>query len=263
MNKWEKPLSGQKILITRSEEQALPFVHAVERKGGEAIVIPLLSFQIPENTSHLKEASRSLKQYKWIVFTSQNAVAFFIDRMKQERQPLDLLRSCKIAAIGKKTVKLLKELGVEVDFYPTEFVAEQFAKEFIPHTDPGDKILLPHGNLARSTIKDYLTENGRNVDAVITYETVANRSNGDRLHKVIRNGEVDIVTFTSSSTVHFYFELLDNQLSEKNLITACIGPVTAKTLEEYGTTADIVAEEYTIDGLVNSIEAYLLKEETL
>ncbi|MGM7702207.1 uroporphyrinogen-III synthase [Pseudalkalibacillus sp. Hm43] len=263
MMKREKPLSGQKILITRSEEQALPFVRSIEKKGGEALVIPLLSFQSPNDPKMIKQAVQKLHSYQWVIFTSQNAVRFFMESLEEAGQPIERLHTCKVAAIGKKTLERLEAYGVNVDFYPSEFVAEQFAKEFIEWIQPGEKILLPHGNLARTTIRDELLENGYEVDAVITYETVADTYRKAELREAITNASVDIVTFTSSSTVHFFFELLGDGTALEGCLTACIGPITAETLEQYAITPDIIAEEYTIDGLVQSIESFLLKEETL
>ncbi len=263
MMKREKPLSGQKILITRSEEQALPFVRAIEKKGGEALVIPLLSFQSPKDPTKIKQALQKLHTYQWVIFTSQNAVRFFMESLEEMGQPIERLHTCKVAAIGTKTLERLEAYGVNVDFYPSEFVAEQFAKEFIDWIQPGDRILLPHGNLARTTIRDQLLEKGFALDAIIAYETVADTKSKDKLREVMSNGSVDIVTFTSSSTVHFFFELLGESTALGDCLTACIGPVTAETLEQYGLTPDIIAEEYTIDGLVHSIESFLLKEETL
>ncbi|WP_261133125.1 uroporphyrinogen-III synthase [Bacillus sp. Marseille-Q3570] len=255
------PFSGHKILITRSEEQALPLVHSIEQRGGEAVVIPLLSFQTARDNTALKRAIHEIEHFQWIVFTSQNTVRYFLTQLEEEGHSIELLESLKIAAIGKKTLELLEKYGVKVDFVPSRFVAEQFTKEFIRQTVKGERILLPHGNLARSIIEGELTESGLEVEPVITYETVPNDANKEALHQALRDRDVDILTFTSSSTVHFFFQLakVDKRLNDR--ICACIGPITAETLEEYGVTADIVAEEYTAEGLIASLESYLEKEE--
>ncbi|WP_349408047.1 uroporphyrinogen-III synthase [Pseudalkalibacillus sp. SCS-8] len=258
-----KPFSGQTILITRSELQALPFVRVIESKGGEAVVIPLLSFQPPQEPGEIRKALHQMEQYDWVVFTSQNTVRYVLNHMKEENLPLSRLNRCKVGAIGKKTMNLLEDQGVQVDFQPSQFVAEQFVKEFVQQTEKGDRILLPQGNLARSTIEERLSEAGRRVTSIIAYETVANEAEKTRLNTVIQEKMVNIVTFTSSSSVRFFFELLEEEIPLDGIRTACIGPITANTLEEYGHTADIIAQEYTIDGLVHSIESYLLKEEKL
>ncbi len=257
----ESPFSGHKILITRSEEQALPFVHSIEQRGGEAVVVPLLSFKTPSDNTALRRAIHEIEHFQWVVFTSQNTVRFFKSEMEKEGRPFELLDTVKIAAIGKKTVELLEKYGIEVDFVPTKFVAEIFTEEFINHTKIGDRILLPHGNLSRSIIIDNLCEAGRNVEAVITYETVPNHNMRVDLQEMMSRGDVDILTFTSPSTVHFFFQLGEEEVILKDRIWACIGPITAETLKGYGVTADIVADEYTTEGLVASIESYLQKEE--
>ncbi|WP_408007105.1 uroporphyrinogen-III synthase [Pseudalkalibacillus sp. A8] len=255
------PYSGHKILITRSEEQALPLVHSIEQRGGEAVVIPLLTFQTPDDNTALRRAIHEIEQFQWVVFTSQNTVRFFMNQIEKEGRSFDLLHTLKIAAIGKKTVELLERFGIEVDFVPSKFVAEIFIDEFINHTKNEDRILLPHGNLARSIIIDKLGEAGRNVEAVIAYETVPNFDIREDLQQTLRSNDIDILTFTSSSTVHFFFRLAEEKVILKDWIWACIGPITAETLKGYGVTADIVADEYTTEGLVASIESYLEKEE--
>ncbi|WP_221566300.1 uroporphyrinogen-III synthase [Alkalihalobacillus sp. TS-13] len=252
------PFSGHKILITRSEEQALPLVHSIEQRGGEAVVIPLLSFQSAGDNKALKRAIHEIEHFQWIVFTSQNTVRYFLRQLQEEGYSIELLKSVKIAAIGKKTLELLEKSGMKVDFMPSRFVAEQFTKEFTHQTDNGERILFPHGNLARSTIVDELTESGGlEVEPVITYETVPNDANKEALQQALKDKDVDILTFTSPSTVHFFFQLSGADETLKDRICACIGPITAEALEEYGVTADIVAEEYTTEGLIASIESYL------
>ncbi|MCF6138120.1 uroporphyrinogen-III synthase [Pseudalkalibacillus berkeleyi] len=260
MMKREKPLSGQKILITRSEEQALPFVREIEKKGGEALVIPLLSFRLPDDTSNVRQAIHQVDDFQWIVFTSQNAVRFFIQLMNEEKLPISRLQACKIAAIGRKTYHLLKDLGVKVDFYPSEFVGEQFVTEFKTQTDRSDRVFIPHGNLSRSTIKDSLREFGLDVHDVILYETYFDPKHQTKLREVM-DQHIDILTFTSPSTVHFFFKIVGEDFSLNDRYTACIGPITANALKEYGISANIIAKEYTIDGLVDSIESFIQKEE--
>ncbi|MGP4080583.1 uroporphyrinogen-III synthase [Pseudalkalibacillus sp. R45] len=250
------PFSDHKILITRSEEQALPLVHSIELRGGEAVVIPLLSFQTARDNTALKRAIHEIEHFQWIVFTSQNTVRYFLSQLQEEGHSIELLDSLKIAAIGKKTLELLEKSGIKVDFVPSRFVAEQFTKEFIHQTN-GERILLPHGNLARRIIVDELTESGLEVEPVITYETVPNDANREALQQALKDRDVDILMFTSSSTVHFFFQLTEADETLNDRICACIGPITAETLEKYGVTADIVAEEYTTEGLIASLESYL------
>ncbi|WLD92264.1 uroporphyrinogen-III synthase [Alkalihalobacillus sp. AL-G] len=250
----EKPLTGLRILITRSEAQAIPFIKKIERLGGTAISAPLITFRLPADLSSIEHLMKQLDQYKWIVFTSQNAVRFFLKMAERLQLNEKDLKNHKLAAIGEKTESLLNEHGLDVHFSPTEYVAEQFVEEFGCVLQDDERVLFPHGSLARDTIASGMEGRNKQIDSFVAYETVPDTTRKQKLIKLVKQGEVDIVTFTSSSTVHLFFEHIRDELSvPTRLQFACIGPITAGTLESYGFKANIIASVYTIDGLLDSI----------
>lgn len=255
-----KPLTGKRILITRSESQALPVVERIEHLGGTAVCVPLLTFRLPSDRTSFEQAMGKFDSYKWIIFTSQNAVRYFLSMSQLDSKNL---QNHKIAAIGEKTEKLLDEQGVTVDFTPSEYVAETFVEQFSSVIKDNEKALLPHGNLARDVIPDGLLQHGKRVDSVVVYETLANTGEKQKLTRLIQQNDIDIVTFTSSSTVDFFFTMIGNEVSDLSRIQfACIGPITARTLGEvYGYKNAIVADTYTMEGLLDSIVKKVREEE--
>ncbi|WP_257346360.1 uroporphyrinogen-III synthase [Pseudalkalibacillus decolorationis] len=258
----EKPLLGQTVLVTRSETQALPFIQAIETRGGTAVSTPLLTFRMPSKIRGIKRALNQLDEYEWIMFTSQNAVEFFLIILERLRYQVEDIKKHKIAAIGKKTESLLHQYGLPVHFSPTEYVAERFVEEFSVVLQEGERVLFPHGNLARDTIRSGLIEDNKQIDSFVIYETVPDATHKSKIINLLKNDRINIITFSSSSTVHFFFELVGTKLLESSSVQfACIGPITARTLETYGFQAHMIANEYTIDGLVDAIVKKKLEEE--
>jgi uroporphyrinogen-III synthase len=255
--KGEKPLDQIKVLITRGKEGANELSSLIEGNGGIPIVIPLLDFKSyddPYETSLLS----SLHNYEWIVFTSKNGVSFFVDKLKNHNIKAETL-SAKYAAVGTKTEKFSEKHGLTVSFVPDDFTGDDFVHQFISEKKPAGNVLIPKGNLARNVIATELKEAGVHCDEWIVYETVLPPENIVKLEEVISEGSVDILTFTSSSTVHHFMKVVDRfSLHGKirNLPAACIGPLTKQTAEEYGLHVKICPNTYTVDEMVTEIIQY-------
>ncbi|MFZ5595602.1 MAG: uroporphyrinogen-III C-methyltransferase [Bacillota bacterium] len=252
----KKPLFGCRVLVTRSREQASDLSRAIKELGGEAVEFPTISIVEPDDYTPLDRALSSAGNYRWIIFTSVNGVKYFFDRMFGLGMDIRDLGGIKICAIGPKTKEALERMGIRVEYVPSEYRAEEIAAGLKGKIKPGDRILLPRADIAGKDLKDLLGQEGAVVDDVTAYKTVAGDGNSDYIKNLLQNGGVDIITFTSSSTVRNFVKMIgDPKPSEllKGVRVACIGPVTAETAAQSGLKVDIVAEKYTIDGLVEAI----------
>jgi uroporphyrinogen-III synthase len=255
------PLLDKKVLVPRGENQAKSFSQLVERYGGIPIEIPLIAFRPIEKNQRLHDALMALDTYDWLIFTSNVTVETFFSFFKEEGQGCTLP---KIAVIGKRTAEVLKEMGFSPEFVPSAYVAETFVEEFSPFIDRDSRVLLPKGNLAREYIARSLHEFGAQVDEVVIYETYLPDSSRDMLADMLANHQLDILTFTSPSTVDHLMDVvkkyrLDEQL--RSCLISCIGPVTEKKLRAYGLTVHASPKEYTVKEMIRSTIAYLEMEE--
>lgn len=254
-----RTLFGKRILVTRSRSQASDLVSLLEERGAEAIEFPTIKIDPPGSYDQLDKAISGLDKYNWIVFTSVNGVDFFINRLAELLKDIRELKGIKIAAIGPATAKRLKDLHLRVDYIPKEYRAEAIIEGFKDFGVKGKNILIPRAEVAREILPDQLRELDANVDIVTAYRTIMDDSSVDEIKKMLEKGQVDMVTFTSSSTAKNFVKLLDDlDLEEvlKDVTIAAIGPITAQTVRDLGFNVDIEAKEYTIPGLVEAIEEW-------
>ncbi|MDM5429768.1 uroporphyrinogen-III synthase [Bacillus mycoides] len=242
-------LAGKTVLITRAQHQAKQMSVAVKERSGIPLEIPLLRM---EGTSHrqIQHIAGQLHSYDWVIFTSKNGVAFFLDSL-ETKIPLTI----KIAAVGVKTKLELEKRGYQVHFVPTSFVAETFAEEFLKELSGNERILFPKGNLARDVIPVKLREFGVFLDELIVYGTKVNVEKKQELITALKLGEVNIITFTSPSTVDSFVRLLEGtnwREWTKKCTIACIGPITEKEANLYFPHV-IVPKEYTVEALLQCI----------
>ncbi|MED1265144.1 uroporphyrinogen-III synthase [Bacillus mycoides] len=242
-------LAGKTVLITRAQHQAKQMSVAVKERSGIPLEIPLLRM---EGTSHrqIQHIAGQLHSYDWVIFTSKNGVAFFLDSLRKK-----LPGPIKIAAVGVKTKLELEKRGYQVDFVPTAFVAETFAEEFLKELSGNERILFPKGNLARDVIPVKLREFGVFLDELIVYGTKVNVEKKQELITALKLGEVNIITFTSPSTVDSFVRLLEGtnwREWTKKCTIACIGPITEKEANLYFPHV-IVPKEYTVGALLQCI----------
>ena len=257
----QKPLFGQRILVTRAREQASVFSQMIEEAGGEAWEAPTITIDSAAETPALKEAVAKAGSYDWIIFTSVNGVNAFFDCLRASGLDIRSLGAAKICAIGPKTKEALEAKGLIVAAMPEKFVAESVVECLKPLLQPGEKILLPRSDLARQVLVDTLLAMGMQVDEVVAYRTKkVDRFNEEILEK-LREKSIHMVTFTSSSTVKNFMELVGDPQILEGIRLASSGPVTTKTLAEFGLTPDIEASEYTIQGLFDAIVASVNKED--
>ena len=254
-------LRGRKILITRAREQSGDFATQLEKLRAEVIEFPTIEIVPPLRWGEVDRAIDKLKSYDWIIFTSANGVNFFWQRVKEKSKRLRLPSSLKVCAIGPATANQIKGKEISVDYMPKEFIAEAILKGFEKMPMKGKRILLARAKKARDVLPKGLSELGAEVDVVEVYRTIRPRSGSKRLRRLLTEGEIDVIAFTSSSTVDHFAELLkkeDLKKLLKDIAIACIGPVTAKTAKEWGMKVHIQPKEYTILGLSRAIAEYFM-----
>lgn len=248
------PLYGKRIVITRPESQAQPFIDSLREVGAVPIIFPTIKIAPIENDTILQAALQHMDEYDWIVFTSANGVHLSIDSMKLIDVPLLRLKKRQIAVIGPATAAALAHYGIEAALQPEEYIAEAIVDSLLKREPiTGKKFLLLRADIARETLHEELEKHGGIVDEIPVYSTIPGEPSPEAFAE-LRTG-VDVITFTSSSTVKYFFKILGEEAEKfkRGVVIACIGPITAKTARDYGLDVTLVAKKYTIPGLMETL----------
>jgi uroporphyrinogen III methyltransferase/synthase len=252
----DRPLAGKKIVVTRARAQADDLAEQIEAAGGQVFEFPTIEIQPPENFADFDAAVEKIENYHWLIFTSVNAVEPFLSRLLRVGKTLDSLQGLKIGAIGPETAKTLASAGIKVDLIPQRYQAEGILDAVTPEAMKGKRVLIPRAAEAREILPERLRAWGASVDVVIAYRTGLSDVDVQPLAELLHQGAIDVITFTSSSTVNNFVRLLGcANLAEATggCEIACIGPITAQTVVRLGGRADIVANEFTVAGLMRAI----------
>ena len=249
-----KPLFGLGVVITRPERQADDLARLLLEQGANPISFPTITIEPPDDWNELDKALEQLESYHWLIFTSANGVRFFFERLRQKEKDIRDLKGIKICCIGPATARQIEEKDIKVDLVPDEFIAEGILKSFSALNVRGKKILLPRAAQARDILPEGLKNQGAEVDVVTVYRTINSGRKKEEFMALLDAQGVDIITFTSSSTVTNFVEIMGNDFVLPPLVrVACIGPVTAATAKKAGFQVDIEQKEYTMSGLVQSL----------
>ena len=257
----KKPLFGKRVLVTRAAEQSESLAQALRERGAATFELPMIRIEPPSDPSQLSAAVASVDDYAWIVFTSQNGVRAFFRELHAQGADTRRLGRCRIAAIGPSTAEALAPYGLKCDLVPEVFRGEAAAERLIaehPGGMQGVRVLLPRAAIARDVLPEMLTRAGARVDVVEAYRTAgASAKTKARLRELIEQRQLDVVTFTASSTVQHTLAALDGDAALlAGLTLASIGPITTQTAADRGLTVALTAEEYTIPGLVSALERH-------
>lgn len=255
------PLAGCTVLVTRAKRQAEGLAAPLEALGARVLVAPVIETVEPLDWAPADEAIQRLARYDWVVLTSANAVDRFTGRMLDLGVPLGALASASVAVVGSATAARLEELGIEPALVPADFRAEGLVEAFAEMgAEPGWRVLIPRAEQAREILPDALRQSGVTVDIVPVYRTVPATPEPAVIEPLLGD-EVDVVTFTSPSTVrHFLAWLEAAGLQPADVMaqvtSASIGPVTSEALRAAGHDPQIEAGEYTAAGLVEAIRSW-------
>lgn len=251
-----RPLAGRRIVVTRAREQASDLVRKLAEYGAECIQCPTIQVVPPPDWTGLDRSIAAVDQYDWIVFTSVNGVDFFFRRLFDKGLDVRALGHLKTATIGPATAERLRARGLKSDIIPQSYRAESVVEAFAAVPVKGRRILLPRAREARSVLPVELTRMGATVDEVTAYETRHVDDGATELTARLEAGTIDMVTFTSSSTVKNFCRLLPPDRIHRlmaDVTVASIGPITSQTAREMGLSVNLEAAAYTIDGLVQAI----------
>jgi len=249
------PLFGKRILITRARDDADALAERLRSIGAEPLIAPTIAIEPPDDPEPARAAARTLESRDWVVFTSRNGVDACFDLLARDGGDARRFGGAKVAAIGPKTAARLIGFGIRPEFVPEDFVAEEVAAGLLARTAPGDRILVFGAQEMRDVLPRTLRDAGRDVDVVAAYKT----SPVDDPNLPRAAEESDVWTFTSASTVRGFLANVPGagDLAQERTV-ACIGPVTARAARDAGLEPDVVAERYTVEGLIEALEAAAL-----
>jgi uroporphyrinogen-III synthase len=257
----EPRLAGVRVLVGRARHQAGSLSGELRELGAKVLEIPFIEIRQPRSFKPLDSALQNLVAYDWLILTSVNGVDAMWGRLAKLRLTKKNLKHLRVAAIGPATKRAIERHGIKVDVVPKEYVAESVVRS-LRRRVKGKRVLLVRAKVARDVIPHELRQAGAHVDVVEAYETIVPQSSGARLRNALRNPRrrPHVVTFTSSSTVRNFVDLLGGlRASLDGIRLASIGPITSSTLRQLGLRVDIEAKEFTIPGLIEAIVRTLAK----
>lgn len=252
----KKPLLGRRVVVTRARAQASGLAALLAEQGAYVLQCPTIRIQPLADQSALDSRIGSLDSYAWVIFTSVNGVKVFWERLRHAGRDARAIGRTRVAAIGPATAGELRKHGIFPDFVPPKYIAESVIEGLTAQGGlKGTKILIPRAAKAREVLPDALRAQGAEVDVVPVYETVPECSDKEAFLAALRAGELDCITFGSSSTVDNLLSIVTaEELKEHPEVKlACIGPVTARTLEGHGLKCAVMPDEYTIPALVQAL----------
>ncbi|HQK48969.1 MAG TPA: uroporphyrinogen-III synthase, partial [Syntrophales bacterium] len=255
-----RPLFGKGIVVTRPEEQAGEFACLLAAEGAEAILFPTIRIAPPLKWGDVDRALAGLDGYDWIVFTSANGVKHFFARLGERGGDIRDLKGIRICTIGPATAAAVERKGIRVDLVPDEYVSEGVVRAFEAVDLRGKRVLLPRAAEARDVIPEGLAKMGAEVDVVTAYRTVRSKSRKEDLQVLLEAGRVDVVTFTSPSTVVNFKKIMGGEPLPGKVRIACIGPVTAAAARKQGLAIDVYQETFTIPGMVEALVNYFSRK---
>ncbi len=261
-----RPLFGKRIVVTRPREQAGELVEALEQLGATVVEAPTVRIVPPEDFAPLDEACATVGTYQWIVFTSINGVDYFFERLALSPNDTRALAGVKLCAIGPGTAERLTRHCLKVDLMPPEYRAEAVVEALRATGDlTGRRFLLPRADIAREMLAEELRRSNAVVTEVTAYRTVPveiDRDSDPDIYRMLLDRQVDVLTFTSASTVRNFVRLYGVEPVADLLqpvAIASIGPVTAEAAQQCGIRTSIMPAEYTIPALVRAIVEHFEK----
>jgi uroporphyrinogen III methyltransferase/synthase len=249
-----RPLSGKKVLITRSRTQASRLKTLLEAQGAVPLELPAIEIAPLEDYTELDSAVARIDQFAWVIFASVNAVEAVFARLEDMQLDARAFGTLtQVGAIGPATAEALAQRGIRADFVPNRSDSESVLVELSTRRWSGVPVLLPAADIGRDVLAQGLARLGAEVEWVAAYRTVTPAGAGDQARQILAQG-VDVVTFASSSTVRNLLDLLGGDRSAlAGSLIACIGPATAATARELGLPAGLVAGEASVEGMVDAL----------
>lgn len=253
-----RPLWGQTVVVTRARQQASSLVEGLQRLGARVVQCPSIRVEPLAQTPVLDAEIARLNRFDWLVFTSTNGVEVFWDKLRAARLDARALSGARIAAIGPATLEALQARGIAPDFVPESSISESVAAGLLEHGAGNGRVLVLRAREGREVLESDLRAGGAQVVVAPLYETLPDDSNAPQTRELMERGEVNWVTFTSSSTVKNFVDALGSEFvaaHRAGFRIAAIGPVTAQTAREHGLLPDVVAGEASVESLAAALVA--------
>lgn len=261
----KKPLFGKRVVITRSREQSRRMADLISGEGGDPVLFPTITIGPPADFGPLDDSIRRIGTFDWVIFTSVNGVERFFDRLLELQEDVRAMAGPRIGAIGPVTAASLRRRGLKVDLLATEFKAEGLLAELSHEDVAGKRFLIPRAEKARQILPEGIMELGGEVEVVSAYRTgLPDDSDVKEVRGLLEEKRIDAITFTSSSTVSHFVQILgktDLHSLLEGVVLASIGPITSRTIVENGLTVHVEASEYTVDGLLHGLSHYFTRSE--
>jgi uroporphyrinogen III methyltransferase/synthase len=263
----ERPLFGRRVVVTRSPEQAGALVDALENLGAQAIEAPTFRLAPPEDPEALDRAAASVDGYDWVVFESATAVTRFLSTLTQGPRDVRALGGVRLCAIGPSTADRLAASGLKADVIVPEVRVDSIGDALAAQGSiDGQRLLIVRPDHLRDTLAQELISRGASVTDLVAYRTEAASADSvaaQRLYRMLLDGQVDAVTFTSPTAIRRFAALIgDEQAADllNTTVVATIGPVTAAAARELGVTAPLVPDSYTVDGLMRVLVEHFARD---
>ncbi|HUP59119.1 MAG TPA: uroporphyrinogen-III C-methyltransferase [Thermoanaerobaculia bacterium] len=244
-----KPLYGKRIVVTRAREQASELKRLLEDSGAQVLQFPTIEIAPPESWESLDRVLAS--RYDWLIFTSANGVNAYFERLKDVRA----LAGTKIAAVGQTTADALRARGIQPDLVPERFISTELLP-LLAEDQRGIRTAVIRAEEGREELIDELRRRGGEVELGIAYRTIAADYDLDELRALIASDAIDVVTFTSASTVDRFFEKLTSEERARvmqHAMIASIGPATSEAVRRHGRPPDVEAPNATIRALHDAV----------
>ncbi len=256
-----RPIFGKRILVTRARQQASRLSRLLAERGAEPVELPAIEIKLETDSPGLSRALDNLERYHWIIFTSANGVAAFFQGLHRRNLDARALKGISIGAIGPATAGILGDKGIVPDYLPEVYTTEGIVEGIKGRDITGRRFLLPRADIADEKLGEAIRQLGGEVEEVTVYRTSPARASIEKARKLLRSGQIDVITFTSSSTVSNLMAALGGEKVALNGVRiASIGPRTSETAIRAGLRVDITAGEQTMPGLAAAIEDYFRKE---
>ena len=246
-----RPLHGRSVVVTRARAQASGFAARLRALGAEVIELPAIRVEPRIDSPEVSAAMESLHTYALVCLTSPNGVTNLFEAMRQAGKDTRALAQAEVAAIGPGTARALREHGVIADVVPERSIAEALVEALAEVPIQGKPVLVARAAEARDVLPDALAERGAKVDVVALYETVREAPSEEAVEAAM---DADYLTFTSSSTVRNFLEVIGGRVPERARVVS-IGPVTSGTAREAGLEVAVEAERHDPDGLLEALLA--------
>jgi len=250
------PLFGRRIVVTRAATDTATFAKRLRELGAEAIEFPTIAIEAPDNYLQLDAAIGRIGNFDWIVFTSATGVDAFVERLRILEVDIRAAGGARLGAIGPATATRLRHYGLKVAAVPREYRAEALLEALGGEKIAGARVLIPRAQVAREILPQLLEQKGaKEVVIAPVYKTMVPRhADVERMRRLVGSGAIDLVTFTSSSTVRNFKAMLE--IPAGGLKAAAIGPITAETARNCSFDVVVSSDKYTVDDLLDAILKY-------